>query len=333
MKKSYIIILFGLLSCTSNDNKILVSNSGEAQGTYYHVKYLSKDAEDFYLKIDSLFAEVDSAVSIYMPNSIISRLNKGEYVRTDTIFNKVYEDAMKVYQLTEGYFDCTVFPLVDYWGFYQNNQLNASPIDTASVLRIVEKVGMRNIKKTDSSLVLQHGVQLDFNAIAQGYTVDLIAHLLEENGIVNYLIEVGGEIKAKGVNADGVLWRVGVDKPSEEIDLEERFQFVLDLKDKALASSGNYRKFYIKDNIKYSHTINPKSGFPSKNRLLSATVIADKCSLADAYATAFMAMGVKRTKQLYNKLSDELDIYLVYTDKNGEWKTFISPGMQTRIIN
>ena len=333
MKKSYIIILFGLLSCVSNDNKILVSNSGEAQGTYYHIKYLSKDAEDFYLKIDSLFAEVDSAVSIYMPNSIISRLNKGEHVRTDTIFNKVYDDAMHVYQLTEGYFDCTVFPLVNYWGFYQNNQLNTSAIDTVSVLRIMEKVGMHNIKKTDSSIVLRNGVQLDFNAIAQGYTVDLIAHLLEENGIVNYLIEVGGEIKAKGVNADGVLWRVGVDKPSEEIDLEERFQFVLDLKDKALASSGNYRKFYIKDNIKYSHTINPKSGFPSKNRLLSATVIANRCSLADAYATAFMAMGVKRTKQLYNKLSEELDIYLVYTDKNGEWKTFISPGMQTRIVN
>ena len=130
MKKSYIIILFGLLSCVSNDNKILVSNSGEAQGTYYHIKYLSKDAEDFYLKIDSLFAEVDSAVSIYMPNSIISRLNKGEHVRTDTIFNKVYDDAMHVYQLTEGYFDCTVFPLVNYWGFYQNNQLNTSAIDT-----------------------------------------------------------------------------------------------------------------------------------------------------------------------------------------------------------
>ena len=240
---------------------------------------------------------------------------------------------MHVYQLTEGYFDCTVFPLVNYWGFYQNNQLNTSAIDTVSVLRIMEKVGMHNIKKTDSSIVLRNGVQLDFNAIAQGYTVDLIAHLLEENGIVNYLIEVGGEIKAKGVNADGVLWRVGVDKPSEEIDLEERFQFVLDLKDKALASSGNYRKFYIKDNIKYSHTINPKSGFPSKNRLLSATVIANRCSLADAYTTAFMAMGVKRTKQLYNKLSEELDIYLVYTDKNGEWKTFISPGMQTRIVN
>lgn len=333
MKKMYFIFLFIVFSCTSTNNKILVSNSGEAQGTYYHIKYLSENGKDFYQKIDSLFAEIDSAVSIYMPNSIISCLNNGQYVNTDTIFNKVYEDAMHVYKLTGGYFDCTVFPLVKYWGFYQDTHLKESISDTASVLRIMQKIGMDNTRKKDSSIVLEDNVQLDFNAIAQGYTVDLISALLEQYGVVNYLIEVGGEIKAKGMNADDKLWRVGIDKPTEEIDLEERFQFILDLKDKALASSGNYRKFYIKDGIKYSHTINPKSGFPSQNRLLSATVITDKCALADAYATAFMAMGVKQTKKLYNKLPDELDIYLVYTDKNGDWKTFVSPGMQKRIVN
>ncbi len=334
MKKMYFILLLSLLlSCTSTDNKILVSNSGQAQGTYYHIKYLSENAEDFQQKIDSLFAEIDSAVSVYMPSSIISRLNKGEHVNTDVIFNKVYSDAMHVYQLSGGFFDCTVFPLVEYWGFYHNNQLKEHTIDSAGVLRIMQKLGMHNTRKTDRSVVLENGVQLDFNAIAQGYTVDLIAELLEKNGVVDYLVEVGGEIKAKGINADDELWRVGVDKPSEEIDLEELFQFILDLEDKALASSGNYRKFYIKDGVKYSHTINPKSGFPSQNRLLSVTVISDKCALADAYATAFMAMGLKETKQLYNQLADELDIYLVYTDKNGDWKTYVSPGMQKRIVD
>jgi len=334
MKKNYFILLLSLLfSCASTDNKILVSNSGHEQGTYYHIKYLSENAEDFQENIDSLFAEVDSAVSVYMPTSIISRLNKGEQLKTDAIFNKVYSDAMHVYQLSGGYFDCTVFPLVDYWGFYQNYQQIENTIDTVAILSIMQKVGMHNTRKTDSSVVLQNGVQLDFNAIAQGYTVDLIAELLAKNGIVDYLIEVGGEIKAKGLNADAELWRVGVEKPSEDIDLEERFQFIIDLEDKALASSGNYRKFYIKDGIKYAHTINPKSGFPSKNRLLSVTVISDKCALADAYATAFMAMGLKQTKQLYNKLADELDVYLVYTDKNGDWKTFVSPGMQKRIVD
>ena len=124
MKKMYfILLLFFLLSCTSTDNKILVSNSGQAQGTFYHIKYLSENAEDFQQKIDSLFAEIDSSVSVYMSSSIISRLNKGEQLNTDAIFNKLYSDAMHVYQLSEGFFDCTVFPLVEYWGFYQNNQV------------------------------------------------------------------------------------------------------------------------------------------------------------------------------------------------------------------
>ena len=161
----------------------------------------------------------------------------------------------------------------------------------------------------------------------------MIAILLEEKGILNYLIEVGGELKAKGINADGNVWRVGIDKPSDEIDFQNRFQFILDLKDKALATSGNYRKFYVMDGVKYAHTINPKTGFPSQNRLLSVTVVANKCSLADAYATAFMAMGLKKTKKIIKTLNDELEVYVVYTDKNGDWKTYISPSMKKRIVN
>ena len=176
-------------------------------------------------------------------------------------------------------------------------------------------------------------MSLDFNAIAQGFTVDMIARYLENRKISNYLIEVGGELLAKGRNADEDVWRVGVDKPSQDIDVNERFQFILDLEDKALATSGNYRKFYEKDGVKYSHTINPFTGFPAQNRLLSVTVIHNNCMFADAYATAFMVMGVKKTKQLLKKLDDELEVYLVFTDKDGEWKTYISPTMEERIIN
>ncbi|MEE2699764.1 MAG: FAD:protein FMN transferase [Bacteroidota bacterium] len=333
MRNIFYLFLLIFLSCASTDNKVLVSNSGEVQGTFYHIKYLSENAEDFHFKIDSLFAEIDSSVSIYMPVSIISRLNNGENINTDAIFNKVYTQAMQVNQISNGYFDCTVFPLVKYWGFYQDHYQKVDAIDSSVVLKIMQNVGMHNTRLTDSSIVLPKGVQLDFNAIAQGYTVDLISTLLEQNGVENYLVEVGGEIKAKGINADAKVWRVGVDKPVEEIDVNQRFQFILDLENKAMASSGDYRKFYVKDGVKYAHTINPKSGFPAQNRLLSVTVKTEKCALADAYATAFLAMGVKQTKQLYNKLADELDIYLVYTDKNGEWKTFISPGMQKRIVN
>ena len=329
-----VIYLFVLIicACSPSDNKILVANSGETQGTYYHIKYLSPLGESFQFHIDSLLTEIDSSVSIYKPYSIISKLNDGEEIKTDEIFNLVYFAALHVGQNTEGYFDCTVSPLVKYWGFY-NNDTNEVKVDSVAIQSIMKKVGINKMTWEDSTVVLAEGVKLDFNAIAQGTSVDLIAMLLEEKGILNYLIEVGGELKAKGINADGNVWRVGIDKPSEEIDFQNRFQFILDLKDKALATSGNYRKFYVRDGVKYAHTINPKTGFPSQNRLLSVTVVTSDCSLADAYATAFMAMGLKKTKQIIKTLDDDIEIYIVYTDKNGDWKVYMSPEMKKRIVN
>ena len=175
-------------------------------------------------------------------------------------------------------------------------------------------------------------MSLDFNSIAQGYTVDVIAQFLETKGDSNYLVEVGGELLAKGKNADGNIWRVGVDKPIDSIDGNERFLFILDLENKALATSGNYRKFYEKDGVKYAHTINPFTAFPAQNRLLSVTVIHDNCMLADAYATAFMVMGIKKSKQ-FVKLHPEVEVYLVYAGKDGSWETYISTEMQKRTVN
>ena len=326
----HVIYLFVLVicSCSPSDNKILVANSGETQGTYYHIKYLSPHGQSFKFQIDSLLTEIDSSVSIYKPYSIISRINNGEEIKTDEIFNFVYLDALHVGENTDGYFDCTVSPLVKYWGFY-NNDTNKINVDSVVIQTIMKKEGIDK----DSTVVLLDGVKLDFNAIAQGTSVDLIARLLDNNKILDYLIEVGGELKAKGINADGNVWRVGVDKPSEEINFKERFQFILNLKDKALATSGNYRKFYIKNGVKYAHSINPKTGFPAQNRLLSVTVVTNECSLADAYATAFMAMGLKKTKQIIKTLDDKLEVYIVYTDKNGDWKIYISPAMKKRIVN
>ena len=331
----YIILFFILIlfSCLQPSVGILVQNTGETQGTFYHVQYMSKDGESYKIQIDSLFEEVDSSVSIYKPYSIISKLNRGEKVQTDDIFNSVYSDAVRVYNNSKGYFDCTVSPLVSYWGFYKNWGQEDIDIDSSEIQEILKNIGTHRTERMDGSVYLDPGVQIDFNAIAQGYSVDLIADLLENKGIQNYLIEVGGEIKAKGVNADVDIWRVGIDKPLEEMDVEDRFQFILELDNKSLATSGNYRKFYEKDGVKYSHTINPMTGFPVQNRLLSVTVVTNECSLADAYATAFMAMGVEKTKKLIEFIDDQLDVYLVYTDKNGDWKTYISPGMQKRIIN
>ena len=332
MKNVIYLFVLVICACSNSDNRILVTNSGETQGTYYHIKYLSPNGESFKFQIDSLLTEIDSSVSIYKPYSIISKLNDGEEIKTDEIFNLVYFDALKVGENTGGYFDCTVSPLVKYWGFY-NNDTNEVKVDSVAIQSIMKKVGIDMMTWEDSTVVLAEGVKLDFNAIAQGTSVDLIAMLLEEKGILNYLIEVGGELKAKGINADGNVWRVGIDKPSQEIDFQNRFQFILDLEDKALATSGNYRKFYVRDGVKYAHTINPKTGFPSQNRLLSVTVVASDCSLADAYATAFMAMGLKKTKQIIKTLDDDIEIYIVYSDKNGDWKVYISPEMKKRIVN
>lgn len=333
MKYIFCFITLLFFSCSEQTKIILVQNTGETQGTFYHVQYLSENGESYKIQIDSLLAEIDSSVSIYKPYSIISKLNRGEKVQTDDIFNSVYFDAVHAYVTTKGYFDCTVSPLVSYWGFYKNWGQEDIDIDSLKIQEILKNVGTHKTDRLDGSVCLEPSVQIDFNAIAQGYSVDLIADLLEDQGVQNYLIEVGGEIKARGVNTEDKNWRVGIDKPLEEIDIDDRFQFILELENKSLATSGNYRKFYEKDGVKYSHTINPMTGFPVQNRLLSVTVVTNECSLADAYATAFMAMGVEKTKKLIESVDDQLDVYLVYTDKDGSWRTYISSGMQERIIN
>ena len=310
----------------------MVTNSGEAQGSYYHIKYMSMLGEDFHSQVDSILLEVDSSLSIYKDYSVISKLNNREIVTADTLFSEVFLAAKKVYTQTDGNFDCSVKPLVNVWGFYKDKFGDSIVIDSAKFRKILPYVGFDKISLIADTLVMPKGMSLDFNSIAQGFTVDVIARFFENKNIKNYLIEVGGELLAKGKNADGNIWRVGVDKPSEDIDLTQRFQFILDLENKALATSGNYRKFYEQDGVKYAHTINPFTGFPAQNRLLSVTVIHDNCMLADAYATAFMVMGVKKTKQFVAS-NPEIEIYLVYTGNDGDWKTFISPSMQKRIIN
>ena len=332
MRKLFYLFLLILFSCSFSDNIILVTNSGQIQGTYYHIKYMSDNGEDYHFHIDSLLQEVDSSLSIYKSYSLISRLNRGEELKTDSLFNTVFMASRKVFLESERAFDCSIFPIVNALGFYENMFGDSLVVDSAKFRRLLYDIGFNKIQLFGDSLVMPKNMSLDFNAIAQGYTVDLIAQYLENKDITNYLIEVGGEILAKGRNDDGNIWRIGVDKPSEGLDANDRFQFILDLEDKALATSGNYRKFYKLDGVKYSHTINPFTGFPAHNRLLSVTVIYDNCMLADAYATAFMVMGVKQTKQFVLQRPD-IEVYLVYTDNDGDWRTYISTKMLERIIN
>ena len=332
MRKHLYFFYLIILSCSNPDNAILVTNSGEAQGTYYHIKYMSDNGKDHKLQIDSLLLEVDSSLSIYKHYSLVSKLNSGEKLSTDTLFNTVFAAANDVFLNTQGNFDCSVSPLVHAWGFYNDSLGDSFVVDSAKFRGILQYVGFQKIKLIGDSLVIPKGMVLDFNSIAQGFTVDLIANYLNSENIQNYLIELGGELLSKGSNAEGRIWRVGVDKPSENIDHNQRFQFILELEDNALATSGNYRKFYRQDGVKYSHVINPFTGFPANNKLLSATVLYSNCMLADAYATAFMVMGLDKTKK-FTLQNPDIEVYLVYISEDGEWDTYISPKMLERIIN
>ena len=327
---SFVIFIFLLISCESEkSNSILVSDSGQTQGTYYHIKYMIEDGESLKKNIDSLLIVIDNSLSTYNPNSLISRINNGEIIATDLMLRTVFRTANEVYENTNGAFDCSITPLVNAWGFGFSNK---EKMDTARVIELLNLVDFKKIKLSNDTILMNKNMMLDFNSLAQGYTVDLIAHMFDSIGLDNYLIEVGGEIKSKGKNPDNNFWTIGVDRPNEIINPKDRFQFILNLFNNSLATSGNYRKFYQENGVKYSHVINPKTGFPSFNKLLSVTVIHESCMKADAYATAFMVMGLKKSK-LYLDNNTDLEAYIVYRDTNGELKTFISEGLQKRILN
>jgi len=259
--KYLLFILF--LSCNSAlDNKTAIVNSGETQGTSYNIKYISPHGIDYKDQIDSLLQEVDNSLSTYKNQSLISRINYNQQKKTDSLFRTVFRSAKKIFNQTGGLFDCSVAPLVNAWGFGFSQK---EQMDSSRVNEILEIVGFDKVYLQNDMILKPKRMLLDFNSIAQGFTVDLISKMLEQKKIKNYLVEVGGEIKSRGKNIQNQVWTVGVDKPIEQINYDDRFQFVIKLDNKSLATSGNYRKYIIEDGIKYSHVINPKTGFPAKN--------------------------------------------------------------------
>ena len=319
----YILVSFVFLfSACSTD---LVENKGITQGTSYTIKYISEEGEDYKQQIDSLLLEIDSSLSTYKEYSLISRLNKGEKIKIDNYFKDVFDAAKKVYIESDGDFDCSIAPLSNYWGFGFEDDI--SEIDSAEVKRRLNLVDFSKLKIINDSLLLPKGMQLDFNSIAQGYSVDVVASFLEGKGIKNYLVEIGGELKANGVNSENKIWLIGIDKPTENKETNKGYQIILPLKNSSLATSGNYRKFKEINGVKYSHTISTKTGYFAKNRMLSVTVIHPSCMLSDAYSTAFMAMGIKKSKEFANSHS-ELKVYIVYSDQQGNWKTFHSENLE-----
>ena len=328
MKTTKLLTLFFVLifTTTSCNTKRYYKVAGYTQGTTYHITY--QGTKDYESAINELLHRFDMSLSTYVDSSIISRINKNKKdVKTDKLFKQFFKKSREVYEASGGFFDITVAPLVNAYGFGFTNEENVDSLLIDSIMGFIgmDKVSLKNGKVIKSD----PRVMLDGNAIAQGQSVDYIADFLEEEGVTNYLVEIGGEIAAIGVNDRGESWRVGIDKPIVDSDeVSRELQAIISLKNRALATSGNYRKFYVKDGVKYGHTINPKTGKPAMQTILSATILADDCITADAYATACMVVGLEGAKKLLTKLP-ELDAYLIYTNpEDGSYQIFMTDGIK-----
>lgn len=322
--------VFLLAACQTKKSEYL-KISGFAQGTTYNITYENLKEEDYTNAIDSILKAFDRSLSIYDSTSIISRINDNDLTaEADDWFIDVFKKSAEVNLVSDGAFDITVGPVVKAWGF------GTAPVakhDTAYIDSLLQFVGMDKVKLEGRKVIKKYpGVKIDVNAIAQGFSVDVVCAFFEQKGIRNYLVEIGGEVRGKGTNAKDKFWHIGIDKPMDgNLMPGNELQAILEINNKALATSGNYRKFFVENGVKYGHTIDPKTGLPARNTLLSATVICDDCCTADAYATSFMVIGVEKSKELLQKLQG-VEVYLVYSNQQGGYEVYFSEGMKKMIV-
>ena len=303
------------------------TNEGLIFGTNYKITY--QYADDLKEEIEAQMLMVDSALSMFNEQSTISHVNRNEDYQPNPMFTEVITKALAISEETNGAFDITVAPLVNAWGFgFKSGDMpTQAAVDSIRQFIGFKKIELKDghIKKTDPRIML------DCSAIAKGYGCDVVAAYLEKKGIINYMVMIGGEVVTKGINPTRLPWRIGVTKPTDDtLGIEQETQTVLNVTDKAMATSGNYRNFYYKGGKKYAHTIDPATGRPVQHSLLSATVLAKDCATADAYATSFMVMGMERAKELLEQ-HKELMVYFIYTDKKGELAVWFSPSLQNKI--
>ena len=289
---------------------------------YQHDKDLSKEIREELMK-------VDYSLSPFNEKSVITAVNQNRDVVLDTLFLDVFTKSMEISRETDGAFDITVAPLVNAWGFGFKNETRPTPLQVDSLLQIV---GYKKVRLEGNKVIKRDPrMMLDCSAIAKGYGVDVVARYLRSLGIRNFMVEIGGEVVTSGVNPQRLPWRVGVVKPSEDsLNVNNELQTILNVTDKAMATSGNYRNFYYKNGKRFAHTIDPKTGSPVQHSLLSATVLADECAVADAYATSFMVMGLERAKKLLER-HPELMVYLIYDDGKDSLAVWFSPSLQDKI--
>ena len=294
---------------------------GSVFGTFYQVTY-DTDA-NYEVQLDSLFAVINTSMSTYIDNSDNSKLNRNELIDVDNHFKTVFSNSEAIYKATNGAFDPTIGAVVNAWDFGPEGKI--MDLDSLKINTLMQSVGLDKVSLKGNKIIKPEGTFIDFNAIAKGYGVDVVGEFLESRNVKNYLVNIGGELRARGLNkASGKIWTVGVENPN--FNGTQSINKVLSLKDKAMATSGTYRKFKIDaDGNRYAHIIDTKTGYPSKTNLLSISVIADNCMTADAYATAFKAMGIERVKTFLES-HPELKVFLIFENDRKEFETLSLNG-------
>lgn len=332
-KIKFLIPFFVLIACNSSEVQEQVY-SGEALGTTYQIKYFHSEELEMEKGLDSIFEVINSSMSTYQADSDISRINVGDTsVTVDENFRQVYLLSEQIYAESGGYFDPTVGKIVNIYGF--GPVAGDERVDKREIDSLMDYVGFNKLELTEDNLIkmAQPGIYLDFNAIAKGFAVDVIGDYLDQNRVQDYLVEIGGELTAKGINvAKGQPWVVGIDDPGQSPG-ERSLQAAVKLIDRAMATSGNYRKFKT-DSLTgqaFVHTINPLTGLAEKSNLLSASVLAENCALADGYATAFMAMGFEESLEMLEKIKN-VDVFFIYAEGDDEPKVFTTEGFEENLI-
>ena len=311
------LFLFLLLICSCN-NQRLTTLTGLIYGTTYNIQFYSSSFENYSKEIDNIFNEIDNSMSTYKPNSIISKVNNNQLVRIDYHFKNVFNSSKKVYQKTKGRFDPSVGLMVNYWGFGSKKFVTNPKLKSEDELfNLLSKVGLDKFEINDDKLKRPLDSYIDFNAIAKGYAVDQVGSYLISKQVDNYLVEIGGEINASGINLNkNKPWVVAIDMP--RFDGDRSIHSTLELNNNSLASSGNYRKFKI-DSLgnRYAHIINPLTGYPSKTNILSVTIKSKECVYADAYATAFHTMSISQIEEFLEN-SIDMSALVIYENSNKE---------------
>lgn len=322
-----ILIIGSIFVIRQQRNTPFQKDEGMVFGTIYHITYQSDI--NYQKEIEAELQKVDNSLSPFNKTSIISRINRNEKVKVDEMFSEVFQLAEKISGETDGAFDITVAPMVNAWGFGFKTG-NPPTRQTIDSLRTI--VGFHTVSLQDGYVIKKNPkTMLDCSAIAKGYGTDVVARFLKKKGVQNFMVEIGGEIVVNGNNEKLQPWRIGINKPTDDsLNTSQAIQDVVSVSNIAMATSGNYRNFYYKNGKKYAHTIDPKTGYPVQHNILSATVFADDCATADAYATSFMVLGLDGAKKILEK-HPELCAYLIYSDQKGSNQIWYSPSLQKKL--